>query len=169
MLAFRGDRKAIMTLAPNPGFPEKGATNYEAKYAENGVRRGPLRFEEGIATDTDVPNEFTKGAMQGYITAPGRSNHIAPFAGEIVNVTAVVGTAPTGAAAIFDIEKEGVTIFTTTANRPTIPIAGTESPVSARPDVTSFVAGDTFALRVSQIGSTVAGSDADVTLQFTVN
>jgi hypothetical protein len=64
-----------MTLAPNPGFPEKGATNYEAKYGENAVRRGPLRFEEGLATDTDIPNEFTKGAMQGYITAPGRSNH----------------------------------------------------------------------------------------------
>jgi hypothetical protein len=110
-----------------------------------------------------------KLSADGALTTGLKDRWIAPFAGEIVNVTAVVGTAPTGAAAIFDIEKEGVTIFTTTANRPTIPIAGTESPVSARPDVTSFVAGDTFALRVSQIGSTVAGSDADVTLQFTVN
>lgn len=64
-----------MTLAPNPGFPEKAPSTYEAKYGENQVRRGPLRFEEGIATDTDVPNEFTKGAMQGYIPAPGRPNH----------------------------------------------------------------------------------------------
>ncbi|HEY1646012.1 MAG TPA: hypothetical protein VGF75_06675, partial [Candidatus Saccharimonadales bacterium] len=38
-------------------------------------RRGPLRFEEGIATDTDVPSDFTFGAMQGYRTAPGRPNH----------------------------------------------------------------------------------------------
>jgi malate synthase len=38
-------------------------------------QRGPLRFEEGLATDTDVPMEFTKGAMQGYIPAPGRPNH----------------------------------------------------------------------------------------------
>lgn len=64
-----------MTLAPDPRFPERGALSYEEKYGENGMRRGPLRFEEGVATDTDVPNEFTKGAMQGYLTAPGRPNH----------------------------------------------------------------------------------------------
>lgn len=64
-----------MSLSPDPQFPEKSPTNYEAKYGENVVRRGPLRFEEGVATDTDVPNGFTTGVMQGYITAPGRSNH----------------------------------------------------------------------------------------------
>jgi hypothetical protein len=64
-----------MTLAPNPGFPERVPNVYEEKFGDNAVRRGPLRFEEGIATDTDVPNEFTKGAMQGYVTAPGRPNH----------------------------------------------------------------------------------------------
>lgn len=62
-------------LAPNPGYPERVGQNYETKVATNGLRRGPLRFEEGVATDTDVPNEFTKGAMQGYQTAPGRPNH----------------------------------------------------------------------------------------------
>jgi len=64
-----------MTLAPNPSFPERGDYNYEAKLGQNVARRGPLRFEEGVATDTDVPNEFTKGVMQGYVTAPGRPNH----------------------------------------------------------------------------------------------
>lgn len=64
-----------MTLAPTPSFPESGDYNYEAKFAQNLGRRGPLRFEEGVATDTDVPNEFTKGVMQGYQTAPGRPNH----------------------------------------------------------------------------------------------
>jgi urocanate hydratase len=37
-------------------------------------QRGPLRFEEGIATDTDVPQEFSNGAAQGYIPAAGRTN-----------------------------------------------------------------------------------------------
>jgi hypothetical protein len=64
-----------MSLAPAPGYPEKTPTNYEVKVGDNYARRGPLRFEEGVATDTDVPNEFTKGVMQGYITAPGRPNH----------------------------------------------------------------------------------------------
>lgn len=64
-------------LAPAPRFPERdrGAVNYEAKYAANSERRGPLRFEEGLATDTDVPSDFQEGAMQGYRTAPGSPNH----------------------------------------------------------------------------------------------
>lgn len=63
-------------LAPSPRFPERFPTQYEAKIAPSiPGNRGPLRFEEGIGTDTDVPNEFARGAMQGYITAPGRPNH----------------------------------------------------------------------------------------------
>lgn len=37
-------------------------TGYEAAIAVNYDRRGPLRFEEGVATDTDVPFEFGRGA-----------------------------------------------------------------------------------------------------------
>jgi hypothetical protein len=64
-----------MGLAPNPGFPERVGNTYETKVGQNLPRRGPLRFEEGIATDTDVPNDFTKGVMQGYQTPPGQPNH----------------------------------------------------------------------------------------------
>jgi len=39
--------------------PESG---YEHAIAVNNARRGPLRFEEGVATDTDVPNDFGQGA-----------------------------------------------------------------------------------------------------------
>ena len=35
---------------------------YERAVAVNNTRRGPLRFEEGIPTDTDVPTEFGRGA-----------------------------------------------------------------------------------------------------------
>lgn len=63
-------------IAPSPGYPERVSPVYEAKVAPSiPGNRGPLRFEEGIGTDTDVPNEFQKGAMQGYLTAPGRPNH----------------------------------------------------------------------------------------------
>jgi hypothetical protein len=41
-------------------------------------QRGPLRFEEGVATDTDVPDEFILGAQQGYTPAAGRPNRNAP-------------------------------------------------------------------------------------------
>jgi hypothetical protein len=65
----------MATLAPDPEFRESADRSYETKTAVNTTRRGPLRFQEGIATDTDVPNEFARGAMQGYQTPPGRANH----------------------------------------------------------------------------------------------
>ena len=64
-----------MGIGPAPMFPERAPQAYERKLTGNEERRGPLRFEEGIATDTDVPNDFQKGMMQGYVPAPGRPNH----------------------------------------------------------------------------------------------
>jgi hypothetical protein len=43
-----------MSYRPDGGF--------ETAIAVNNTRRGPLRFEEGVATDTDIPNEFGLGA-----------------------------------------------------------------------------------------------------------
>lgn len=64
-----------MSIAPAPRFPEKPGNMYDRKMAGAVPgQRGPLRFEEGIATDTDVPQEFTNGAMQGYMPAAGRPN-----------------------------------------------------------------------------------------------
>lgn len=67
---------ANATIGPAPEFPERQGTVYERKVspAVAGLR-GPLRFEEGVATDTDVPQEFAKGAAQGYQTPAGRPNH----------------------------------------------------------------------------------------------
>lgn len=62
-------------IAPAPQFPERAPVTYDRTFSPAlPGQRGPLRFEEGLATDTDVPQEFTKGAMQGYIPAPGRVN-----------------------------------------------------------------------------------------------
>jgi len=64
-----------MTIAPSPRVPERQGPQYDRKMSPaTPGQRGPLRFEEGIATDTDVPQEFTKGAMQGYVPAAGRPN-----------------------------------------------------------------------------------------------
>lgn len=64
-----------MGLSPAPQFPERSGQMYEAVQTSNPQRRGVLRFEEGIGTDTSVPADFVKGAMQGYHTPPGRPNH----------------------------------------------------------------------------------------------
>lgn len=64
------------TIAPVPMYPERTPNVYERKMSpgQPGLR-GPLRFEEGVATDTDVPRDFQVGAIQGYATPPGRINH----------------------------------------------------------------------------------------------
>lgn len=66
-----------MTIAPAPQFPESPGTVYERKMAGNqpGLR-GPLRFEEGLATDTDVPTDFQRGMLEGTIPSPGAPNHV---------------------------------------------------------------------------------------------
>jgi len=51
------------------------ASGYEHVMAVNTARRGPLRFEEGVATDTDVPNDFGQGAYGD----PGGDGRGRPF------------------------------------------------------------------------------------------
>lgn len=81
----------------------------------------------------------------------------------IANARASLGTAPTGSSAIFDVLKNGVTIFSTTANRPTI-AAGNNTGLSGTPDVTSVVAGDYLTVTISQIGATTPGADLTLTV-----
>lgn len=61
-------------LAPTAVPPSVQSSVYEVKVAQNVTRRGPLRFEEGLATDTDIPNEFVNGMRQGYATGPRGHN-----------------------------------------------------------------------------------------------
>lgn len=86
---------------------------------------------------------------------------------EIVNTRFAVGTAPTGATAIADINKNGTTIYATTANRPTLAISAlvqTAANLALRPDNYYLKPGDRLNLNIAQIGSTVAGADAQITV-----
>jgi hypothetical protein len=83
----------------------------------------------------------------------------------ILRVDAFVDVAPTGAAVIFDVNKNGTTLFTTTGNRPTIAISGT-SDLNNVPDITTVTAGDVITVDIDQIGSTIAGSDASVIVWY---
>jgi hypothetical protein len=54
------------------------ASGYEHALAVNTARRGPLRFEEGVATDTDIPNDFGVGAY-GDPSGDGRGRPFTPY------------------------------------------------------------------------------------------
>ncbi len=81
----------------------------------------------------------------------------------IVAVRATLLTAPTGAAFIADVDKNGVTLFTTQTNRPTIAIS-TLTATAAAVQVTAWAPGEWLTYNVEQIGSTVAGSDLTITV-----
>jgi len=82
----------------------------------------------------------------------------------IVGTRLMVGTAPTGAAIIVDVNKNGTTIYTTQGNRPTIAASANSGGPGSTPDVTSLAAGDYLTVDVDQVGSTVAGADLTVTV-----
>lgn len=68
-----------MNVAPAPMFPEKGTPVFERTLAPSiPMNKGPLRFEEGIATDTDVPRDFAQGAYMDTAPSPMRMNHNNP-------------------------------------------------------------------------------------------
>lgn len=77
----------------------------------------------------------------------------------ITGVRLTVGTAPTGANLIIDVLKNGTTIFTTSANRPTITAGSNSGGPGSAPDVPSIAAGDYLTVNIDQVGSTVAGAD----------
>jgi hypothetical protein len=83
----------------------------------------------------------------------------------ITGVRASVGTAPAGAAIIIDVNKNGTTIFTTQANRPTIAAAANTSGNVTNADVTTIAAGEYLTIDIDQIGSTTAGADLTVQIE----
>jgi hypothetical protein len=85
-------------------------------------------------------------------------------ASTILSCRASVGTPPTGTSLIVDVNKNGTTIFTTQANRPTIAVSGSTSGAVTNMNIATLSAGDYLTVDVDQIGSTVPGADLTVTV-----
>ena len=98
-------------------------------------------------------------------TTTGKQAIRMPFAGKISYVTAALITAPAGASAIIDLNKNGTTMYTTQGNRPTI-AAGATYVTATLPDVLTWAAGDVLQLEVDQKGSSTAGSDLSVVVGY---
>ncbi len=97
-----------------------------------------------------IPGTAVAGAKQaGAIAASNFTIHHVEF---------YMDTAPTGQSAIIDFNINGVTAFTTQANRPTI-TAGTKVGSRVVPDIVAISAGDILTVDYDQVGSTVAGGN----------
>ena len=83
----------------------------------------------------------------------------------VFNVAAMVSVAPTGASVIVDVHLNGTTLFTTQGNRPTVAVS-TFVDTTATPDVTAVSAGQYLTIDIDQIGSTIAGDDLTVVIEY---
>lgn len=81
----------------------------------------------------------------------------------ISQVYLIVDTAPTGAAIIVDVHKDGVTIFTVQANRPQIAAAAYSGNTTTIDD-DEWANGEYLTMEIDQVGSTIAGSDLTVVI-----
>lgn len=90
------------------------------------------------------------------------------FAGTIVKAKAYSKTAPVGSNLIFDINKNGTSIWASTqANRVKVTAGGNEDSDQTNFDTTTFVAGDNFTIDTDAVGSSTAGSDITILLEVT--
>jgi hypothetical protein len=111
-----------------------------------------------------LPHSYVFDFASTLVIATALRKFVAETPGTFVKALAAVNTAPTGSAAIFDIQKNGTSIFNiTTANRPTIAISAFTG-ISGPPDTLTFAAGDVITASCLQIGSTVAGVQATLSL-----
>lgn len=114
---------------------------------------------QGVTTHTmTLPGELyvVSGKVRFYLQRDYR----------ITAIAVAVGFAPTGASVIVDINKNGTTIFTTQANRPTIAV-GANSDLTSAPDIDTLSVGDYLTVDVDQVGSSFAGSDLTVQIELT--
>lgn len=99
-------------------------------------------------------------------TGTGTYRWYSPVAVTIVDAWASVGTAPTGATLIVDVNHNGTTIFTTQSRRPTIAISGNYDLSEAPDGDVTLTAGEYLTVDIDQVGSTVAGSDLVVGIRY---
>ena len=118
-----------------------------------------------MSSSATIADQMFTLQHKGNLTTGVKEQIRMPFAGEITFVTAALTTAPAGSTAIFDLNKNGTTMYTTQGNRPTIAAAAT-SVTATNPDVLTWAAGDRLSVEVDQIGSGTAGTNLTLCVSY---
>lgn len=137
------------------------ADEINAIEAELGVN--PKGSFPSVAARLGRPEALPFSRSGAIAVSAGSMRYYVPYACTLQSVKASLGVAPVGASVIVDVNKNGTTVFTTQANRPTITAGANASGVQT-PDVTTLVAGDYLTIDVDQVGSTTPGTDLSVVL-----
>ncbi len=158
IVAIRGAEQAVKPSVPAAGYRKIFAKSTGWYDEDDAGVEQPIGANFTRVLGFGVPGVLATGTVAVRLHAPG--------SGTIINVTAAVTVAPTGAALIVDIHKNGTTVFTSQGDRPTIAAAATED-LTAVPAVTTFALDDVFTLDIDQIGVTVPGSNLLVQIRYT--
>ncbi|HML23525.1 MAG TPA: hypothetical protein PKD09_17850 [Aggregatilinea sp.] len=119
------------------------------------------------ATAVDQALWAFEGALD-VVSSPLRILNESGAARTITKVALSIDTAPTGAAVIVDVHKNGTTIFTTQANRPQI-ADGAYAGESTTIDVATWSDGEYLTVDIDQIGSSVAGANMTVHVIYSID
>lgn len=113
-----------------------------------------------------VPRTIVSLSVGGTLAASADAvaTWVAPFAGKIVNVTAGLNVVGASGTHTFDVNKNGVTIFTTQGDRPSTLTTATKTAAAVVPAVLTFVAGDQFTLDVDAVAAVTPATGATVSL-----
>jgi hypothetical protein len=97
----------------------------------------------------------------GAVSTGVKDRQVATQNGQVTSVDAYVGTAPTGADLIFQLRKNTTVVATVTITAGSNTVAKVDVADSA---TARFTSDDVLDINVTQVGSTVAGSDLDVSV-----
>jgi hypothetical protein len=135
----------------------------------------------GTDSDATIGGEILAGSIHSFtFPLPGAlvtgtnmmgTQIIVPFACTLVKAYINAGVAPTGASIIFDANYDsnggadagGTSIWASGANRPNIAVS-TFTNSTTTFNTTALAAGGTLTMDIDQVGSTIAGSNACLTL-----
>ena len=123
--------------------------------------QGSLTIDGVLAVPIEAYTFSVTGAVA---VAAGKSRIYLEGDYVVETVRAAVNTAPTGAALVVDVNRNGTTIYSDQGGRPSI-AAGTNSATGNNPAVTTLAAGDYLTVDVDQVGSATAGADLTVTVR----
>jgi hypothetical protein len=147
------------------GLGESGYSGYSGNFGQSGYSGIGFSGYSGIPYSPIISWTNPGPTVEGTRVAP---SVIFPFtSGTIVKAYAYVQTPPVGSSLIFDINRDGTTIWTTQANRLTIP-DGSNSGSQILFNITSISESSILDLDIDQTGSTTAGSNLTVELKFSL-
>ncbi len=167
VIQLAGDLGGSATAPTVPGLSSKISSS--EKGVANGVAQldGTGKIIPGQLVTSNITKVLPFSFLGGLTTFTGalRLYNDMGSTWTISGVRASVGTAPVGAAIIIDINKNGNTIFTTQANRPTIADSTNTSGNVTAIDINTVAPGEYLTIDVDQIGATTAGTDLTIQVE----